>query len=488
MNENLIKCDNLSAWYDGSTDPVLDNISFSVPASSNFTLVEGENGSGKTTLFRILRGLYDDIELNDSGKVRIGGINPRDVSTHEMGEDIGMVFQRPSAQVFNLTVLDEVQSGPLFLGYDWETVVELAESALDIMNIKHLEDKITYQMSSGQTQKTVLSAILAMDPDILLLDEPTSYLDPPSRSQFLADLHKISKKDKKIIISSHRDNGVRERADYSIMLKEGKIKYCGDPKEVSREIPSTVRDTKNNVLSSSKDFVLNFYDVSVEYSTEFALKEVSLSIPTESITCVFGPNGAGKTTLAKVLTKTADYTGDVTLLDDPLEEYRKPDLAGIVGYVTQDPAEMLFQGNVFNEIQFGIENIRMDLPTNKTEKIISDFEISQLCEEPPGALSTGQQRIVSIAVMTAMDPEVLIIDEPELALDTENRSMIVNILNRLSESTSVIVLTHDLQTFLPITDDIIVLKDGEKILERRVQASDIDELNSGNWWSNHVES
>lgn len=488
MNENLIECDNLSAWYNGSTEPVLDDISFSVPASSNFTLVEGENGSGKTTLFRILRGLHDDIELNDSGEVRIGGINPRNVSTYEIGEDIGMIFQRPSAQVFNLTVLDEVQSGPLFLGYDWETVVELAKSALDMMDIEDLEDKITYQLSSGQTQKTVLSAILAMDPDILLLDEPTSYLDPPSRSQFLTDLDYMSKNGKNIVISSHRENGVRERADYSIILKDGKIKHCGDPEKVSREIPSTVKDTKNDIFDTSNDFVLDLEDVSVEYSTEYGLKEVSLSISAESITCVLGPNGAGKTTLAKVLTKTADYTGGVTLLDEPLEKYRKPDLAGVVGYVTQDPAEMLFQENVFNEIQFGVENIGMESPTDRTEKILSDFGISHLCEEAPGALSTGQQRIVSIAVMTAMEPEVLIIDEPELALDTENRLMIVNILKRLSENTSVVVLTHDLGTFLPLADDVIVLDDGEKILERPVQVSDIDELNSSSWWSNHVES
>jgi energy-coupling factor transporter ATP-binding protein EcfA2 len=459
--ENLIEVENLEASYRNG-EPVLRDLDLEVSRDRDFVIIAGANGSGKSTLLRVLRGLQENYMLEVDGKVRINGIDPLESEVHELGEKIGMIFQRPSSQIFNSTVSSEVESGPIFLGKKWGKTAERRDRALKMTGIEDLRDDVTHWLSGGQKQKTVLASILAMEPEILLLDEPFSYLDPESRREILQALNSLKEEIKVVLVTHSLNRELMEKADHLVFLRDGKAEFSGDPDRFDINwMPEKVekKETENTTA-------LEIENLSVNYSSgEKALKDVYMEIPDSSITCLLGSNGSGKTTLAKACTKMVDYRGRIKIKNRAVEELRPSTLGKYVGLVTQDPADMLFRETVRKELIFGPKKLGMEDVEEKVERAMEKTGIKHLEDRDPSTLSTGQQRLVSIAVMLAMDSEIIFLDEPELALDPENLSKLLKVLKDLAEEKSIVVLTHELETFLPLTDHTVVLMNGEKIAE-----------------------
>lgn len=472
MTNSLMKCENLNVWYRNEEEAVLNNLSLNIPSECSFILFYGPNGCGKTTLFRVIRGLHKSFGMKVEGNVLVGGINPLECPAFSLGESIGIVFQRPSAQLFNLTVSEEVRSGPLFLGFKWEEVLKREVYGLKSVGINNLKDKVTFWLSGGEQQKVIIAAILAMKPSIILLDEPTSYLDPVSRKDFLKTLKKLSASGVKILMISHRIAEELSYADYLVFLEEGKVTFEGGPESIAFKKfyeRNIVFKEKGNLLPNNSlktEPIIAFKNVSVKYpSGAQALKNVSISIPKNKITCVLGPNGSGKTTIVKSCTKLVKHSGSIKILGREIRKIRKSELPKLVGYVTQDPAEMLFSDTAFDEVLFGVKNLDMDEPKERAENALKKIGIYNLRDKPPETLSMGQQRLLSIAVMLAMNPKVLFLDEPELALDLSFLSKTIEIFRNLKKEVTFVILTHDLDTFLPICEHAIILKEGGVIAQ-----------------------
>jgi len=500
----MFDCKNVSVWYEGKNESVIKEISLNIP--KGFTILCGPNGSGKTTLLRILRGMHKNFGMKVSGEITLNGLNVLDVPPEDLGENIGIVYQRPSSQLFCLTVSDEVRLGPIFFGYKWKEIIEREKEALDKIGISNLKDRIVNNLSGGEQQKTVISAILSIRPKVLLLDEPTSYLDPVSRESVLLTLRDLADSGISILMTSHKIEEEVQYADHMIVLKEGRLALNGTPDEIifTEEMNDIIPlkgflkiskqlwkcgTVKEKILNFKKleekislielensstselinsNSIVEFRNVDVKYPDgTVGLKRCSLRIPDNSVTVILGPNGSGKSTLAKTCLKLLKASsGNIYVKGKDLKKIRANEIPTIFGYLSQDPKEMLFCESSYEEVMFGVKNLNLTHPEERVREALNKMNLLELSQLPPENLSFGQQRRLTIAVTLGMAPQIMFLDEPELAIDSDSLRNLIDILLRLkSEGVGVVILTHDIDNFVPIADHLIIMNEGKVLAE-----------------------
>lgn len=228
-----IKVENLTFCYEGESEPALKNVNLTIN-EGEYVVITGPSGSGKSTLCRTFNGLIPHFYKGKMiGEVYVKGLRVRDHPVKELSKVVGMVFQEPENQILTLTVEQEVAFGLENLGYPPDIIRDKVDEVLNIMGISHLKDKVIFELSGGELQKVAVAAILAMNPDILVFDEPTSNMDPQSALDFLKYTVKINKEYKKtIIITEHRLDYIIPHASKIIVLNEGEIVASGDPRKV----------------------------------------------------------------------------------------------------------------------------------------------------------------------------------------------------------------------------------------------------------------
>jgi len=228
-----IKVENLTFYYEGESEPALKNVNLTIN-EGEYVVITGPSGSGKSTLCRTFNGLIPHFYKGKMiGEVYVKGLRVRDHPVKELSKVVGMVFQEPENQILTLTVEQEIAFGLENLGYPPDIIRDKVDEVLNIMGISHLKDKVTFELSGGELQKVAVAAILAMNPDILVFDEPTSNMDPQSALDFLKYTVKINKEYKKtIIITEHRLDYIIPYASKIIVLNEGEIVALGDPRKV----------------------------------------------------------------------------------------------------------------------------------------------------------------------------------------------------------------------------------------------------------------
>ena len=454
---SYIRCSNLTVAYEQSREPVLKNLNFTVPNNRDFILLAGENGSGKTTLLRVIRGLTKGISVDEDSVITLC-----DTSIHQNQSEIGLVFQQPSTQLLNLKVENEIQFGPLLTGKDWGDVVNSRQNILTELNIDNLQDRFSFRLSGGQEQKVAIGSILAMEPDLLLLDEPLSNLDPPTQSTVLMLLQELNSSGVPILVSSHETERFLAYVDFVIELTDGEVSYSGPPEEFSvKKQEYGPKDTVAETIPTSS--IVNTSGLQVTYPNgEIGVKDVDITIPQGPITCIIGPNGTGKSSLARACVGFVKFSGELQVSGEDLSEIHKSDLAGKVGYVAQEPEEMFFKESVHGEIEASVENVLGENCEEKVREVIDRFDLSDIEDRPPSSLSKGQQRIVSIAVMYTVEPDLLFLDEPDRALDTSKKNLVSRVIQDLSGDTTVVILSHDMELCQYVGEYFILMGlDGE---------------------------
>jgi energy-coupling factor transporter ATP-binding protein EcfA2 len=242
MNESVISIRNLTFTYLGSDYPALVNINMNIIEGS-FILITGPSGCGKTTLLRTFNGLIPNFYPGDfKGEVRIYGLNVTEHRTFELAKYVGMVFQDPENQLLTLSVERDIAFGLENLGMKREEIRERVDWALEVVGIERLRDKAPYELSGGEQQKVAIAAAIAMQPKILVLDEPLSNLDPLSARSIVKLLEELRNKLKlTIIVSEHRLDLLSKYADTIYIMKSGNIIASGPPKEILKlDIASNV--------------------------------------------------------------------------------------------------------------------------------------------------------------------------------------------------------------------------------------------------------
>jgi energy-coupling factor transporter ATP-binding protein EcfA2 len=233
---SIVQANHLSFTYTGASKPSIEDLSIGV-SPGEFVVLTGPSGCGKTTICRCLNGLIPNFYSGDfTGDLIVDGLSVKDHTTAELAPHVGMVFQNPENQLFSLSVERDVAFGPENLGLSREETRKRVDWALDVTGISHLKDKPPYELSGGQQQRAAIAGVLAMQPKVIILDEPTSFLDPKSALEILEVISNLNEKlGITIILVEHRLDIVSKHASRVIVMDSGRIVLDGTPKDVYGE-------------------------------------------------------------------------------------------------------------------------------------------------------------------------------------------------------------------------------------------------------------
>ena len=483
----------------------LDGIDLSV-SRGEFAGILGHNGSGKSTLARQLAGLLTPQE----GYVYIDGMDSRNKDRLlEIRKTAGMVFQNPDNQLIGNVVEEDVAFGPENLGLPPEEIRSRVADALRATGMEEYRYRSPDTLSGGQKQKIAMSGILAMQPECIILDEPTAMLDPRGRREVLEAVTYLNReKGITIILITHRPEEL-EHADKIYVMKEGKVMASGTPAEIWKQrellldcgtdVPRSYRsedkrlrenmhsdNVEGNELSGgevptelTEGSVLSCQHVSYRYPSrgdreeEMALKDVSFTIRQGEFAALIGRTGSGKSTLLQqlngLLTPTegvCSYRGqDIHGRDVSLRKVRRK-----VALCFQYPEDQLFEETVLKDICFGPSNMGFT-PEECREKARQAMEMLGIPPETeslsPLSLSGGQKRKVALAGILAMEPEFLLLDEPAAGLDLRGKRSLFSLLKRRNreKNMGILLVSHDMDDVAENARRVIVMDRGRIVMD-----------------------
>ena len=521
-----IEINNLSFKYPRGDEYVLKNINLKVK-EGEFLLLMGPSGCGKTTLVNTINGIIPHvIEGVREGSVLVFGKDVKETPIKNISETVGTVFQNPETQFFTMTVEEELAFGPENLNVPPEEIKDRIREAIEYVGIEDLLDKDIMSLSGGQKQRVAIASILTMKPKILILDEPTSDLDPEGAAEVLATVKRLNELlNSTILLIEHRLEEVSKHVDRVIVMNEGKIIAQGTPRKVFNDtemlesigirppqssqvvvelkkrgfnIPNialtveeavmALRNLINNNLKTSPLKKIEIkdrtqYKIKEENIPEIeiknlwhlypdgtlALRGINLTIHKGEFIGIIGQNGAGKSTLVSHLIGLLHPSqGYVKLYGRDVTKLPVSEIARHIGFIFQDPDLMLFQSTVWDEIAFGPRNMGLDEEEvrKRVEESIDMMRLKGYEKRHPHALSRGQRHRVAIASVLSMRPEILIADEPTTGQDYGATKKYLELLKRLNEEgKTIIVISHDMKTIAKYVDRVIVLKKGRILLD-----------------------
>jgi energy-coupling factor transporter ATPase len=504
----MIKIENLTYYYPNATTPALDNINLEI-RDGEFILLVGPSGCGKSTLVQCLNGIIPKVTGGDlRGKIRIGEKDISSCKVHQLSRHVGMVFQNPNAQLFGLTVEEDVAFGPENLGMAREEIQKLVEKSIGIVGIEKLRKRFTFTLSGGEKQRTAIAGAIAMEPKILVLDEPTSDLDPMGTKQVLETVKRLNKdRSITIILIEHKIDEVFDLADRTIVMDRGKIILDGKTSEVfTRNLdllesmgiypPQLIRLSKmlkvkpsykeissyfNSLNGSFKKFSeenhteksspeVVFEDVWFNYHNGTpALKGINLEMKKGEFIALIGSNGSGKTTLLSCLIGFIKPGKGRILIDaQDIKNLGVADLAVKVGYLFQNPDLQLFMNTVAQEVGFGLKNRSMaTVDINKNvARALEIMELSEYSDRHPHSLSRGQRQRLAVASIISMEQDILVLDEPTSGQDRGHLNKFLCQIKKLNDAgKTIIMITHDMSIVAEYSERTIVMEGGKILMD-----------------------
>jgi energy-coupling factor transport system ATP-binding protein len=526
--EPVIEVENLWWKYEQSTDWVLKEINIKINPGE-FVVITGPNDSGKSSLVSTFNGLIPHTQRGEmKGRVRVLGQDIVTSSVAALCALVGMAFQDPETQFLLSRVDEEVAFGPQNLGYEPDEVKEIVSWALEVTRLSELKMKDPVELSGGQKQRTALAATLAMRPKVIVLDEPTSMLDPIGKEEIM-EIIKSMKEQKlveTIIVVEHHIEDLAQMADRFILLKNGKIlldepteKFFSDIDflvENGVRVPDVCavsgylkrRGLLGNITLSLEDAInalsrlfnekrirpgkrtvetKQIYatiedEVAVDVSNlhfvypdgTVALRGVDLKIKKGEFVALIGQNGSGKTTLSKLVAGIYKPTlGSIKVFGMDTKVTPTPQLIARVGYVFQNPDHQIFNDTIRKELMFGLRNL-LSFGLVKKEEIESRIREAMqitgipehILEEHPFLMSKGMRQRIAIASVLSMKPQVLIVDEPTTGQDTPQSIEVMNFLKKLNEmGHTIIIITHEMWVVAGWAKRTIAMAEGKILLD-----------------------
>jgi energy-coupling factor transporter ATP-binding protein EcfA2 len=508
----MISFQDVTFTYPGASYPALQSINLEIPAGS-FVLVMGLSGSGKSTLLRCMNGLVPHFSGGTlSGTIRVAEMDPVDASPQVMSRKIGFVFQDPEAQFILDRVEDEVAFALENLALPPAEIRTRLDATLGLLGLTALRERRLDTLSGGERQRVALAAVMALNPSLLILDEPTSQLDPEAAETVLQTLVRLNRDlGLTILLAEHRLERVLPFVDRLIYLdsEPGRM-LVGDPRQVLAEVdlvspvvalgkylgwqplPLTVQEAlpfaqlaqlpeSSDVLISDiqatlPEPVLRIVDLHVFYGPKPILKGVNLSAQGGEVLALMGPNGAGKTTLLRSLIGLMKpEVGEILLLGESIAGKNTADLARLVGYLPQDPNALLFADRVLDELLYTLhsrahqphghrQNSSADTDTSNAEKaavMLAQMGMADLAEAYPRDLSVGQRQRVALAAIMVAQPRLLLLDEPTRGLDAAAKQRLADLLQTWrDDGHAIILVTHDVELVARLADRVAILEDG----------------------------
>ena len=487
--------EDLSFRYRDRQGAAIRNISFEAHPGE-ILLIAGASGCGKTTLIRCINGLIPRSYKGEmSGRVLVQGEETKEWSLSRISQKIGTVLQDPERQILGTKVINEVAFGLENLGVGRAQIYERVDEALGFLKIPHLRDRETFNLSGGEKQKVALAGVLAMRPSILLLDEPLASLDPASAQDTLDAVRLLADRGITVLMVEHRvEDVLRIQPDRVLFLADGEARYLGEieglyqnvnysevklpaervveyarsapaPAEL-KILPSAARDGGRK---AGGEPLVAFENVAFGYeSGSEVLHGLNLEIRRGDVIAVLGANGAGKTTFVKhAIGLLKPGAGRVLVEGRDTREASVAQIARTLGYVFQSPSHMLFAPTVHDELAFGPTNLKH--PRDQVEKEVKEalqiVNLSDKEQDPPLALSFGQQKRVSIAAILAMRSRILVMDEPTAGQDYQNYMSFMDSILQLPGFEAILFITHDVDLAVIYANRVLLLADGRLVAD-----------------------
>lgn len=517
----IITMENLKYKYPNTDRLALNGITLSIE-KGEFIGIVGQNGAGKSTLCQAITGLVPQFYHGAyGGSVKVKDRLAEKVPVQELCEDVGLIFQNPFNQLSGArdTVYGEVAYGLQNLGIEREEMKSRIEKVLKQLDIWQYRDRNPFDLSGGQMQRVAIASILVMQPEVMILDEPTSQLDPEGTEEVFRVVDQLSKTGKTIIMVEQKLEKMAKYCDRLILMHDGKVVDFDTPEKIfAREDleqmgiqpPAFVRISKQMGLANADgtypvtldstialfeqqknvaelleraetekdkeektkrrnqpqrlEDLFQMEDISFSYLKNVpVLEHLNLSLD-QRTTAIIGQNGAGKTTLVRLLKGLLKpVSGTVYFGREDISKKTVAMLAGKVGYVFQNPDDQIFKYNVLDEVMFGPLNIGMT-PEKAKERAIKALELMGLSgkeKENPYDLEMHERKMVAIASVVAMDTDVVILDEPTIAQDYPGKKRIGEMIKKLSgEGKLVLAILHDMDFVSENFERVIVMAHG----------------------------
>ena len=511
----MISFKNFSFKYNNVVDKNLKNIDLTINKGEK-VLIVGPSGSGKSTLSHCINGLIPFSYRGEfEGELKIDDIIPYKESLSEVSKKVGTILQDQDSQFIGLSVGEDV-------AFNFENnAIPLAEmkvkviNSLELVNMVDFINHSPYELSGGQKQRVSLAGVLGSDAEILLFDEPLANLDPASGSEIMQLINDIHEKtNKTIIIVEHRIEDVLEQPfDKVVIIDKGVVKGVGTPNEILKSDLLTnsglreplyveamklagcdvssednLRDI-NSINEENKEILKSWFKNETSSKTinkeekileiknltfshdgvKNTLDDVSFYLNKGEILAVLGNNGAGKSTLCRSITGILKpKSGSIFLNNECIDSWSIKKKGSAIGYVMQNPNQMISQHMIKDEIALGLKcrNFDKKYIDEKVEEVLKICGLYPYRNWPVQALSYGQKKRVTIASILAINPDVIILDEPTAGQDYKHYTEFMEFIKGLSnKGISIIMVTHDMQLTLEYCDRAVVLSGGKKIAD-----------------------
>ena len=498
---------NVSFRYEGASAPALEHVELAVPRGT-LTVVCGASGAGKTTLTRILHRAIPSFYAGElSGEVWLLGERCEQQGVADFAGRIGVVAQDFEAQLFSTSVLAELAFGLEQLGVPSEQIEARVAAALQAVGLNGFGERDPATLSGGEKQRLAIAALLALEPELLVLDEPTTDLDPLGKEEVLAVLRALRARGQTLVVVEHESRAL-EMADQVVVLRAGKVAAAAPPAEILRKpevllenavrppdlallarrlglatVPRSVdeadetlgrprRSLPPSTLAAQRtEPVLVAHALRFVYpeASEPALRDVSLSVAPGEFVALLGQNGSGKTTLARCLVGLLKpQRGEVILAGRTLHQWPAREVARRVGYVFQNPDHQIFTARVAEEIAFGPR--QLGLGENEVQERVAEalkaVGLTGREEADPFWLGKNERQRLAVAAVLAMRPEVVILDEPTTGLDQQEQKGALELIERLrAEGVAVVMITHNPWLVIEGAERCVLLSAGEVIFD-----------------------
>ena len=510
---SLIEIEHLTYSYPGAENPTLNDISIQIE-KGDFLAIVGNNGCGKSTFCKTLNGLIPQFISGDfSGSVIVDGLDTTTTDVGTLARKVGYVYQDFENQIIRPTVLDDASYA--CLNYAMTDYLERGKKALEACGLLHKQDSYIWQLSGGQTHLLALAGVLSLEPEVLILDEPIAQLDPKHADQIYAVLRQLNEKyHKTIIVIEHHTEYIADFCKHVMLMKDGQIQWvlptrqalvrvdelqsCNIfPPQVTiaahrmphcsdRMLPTTVEEGKSFFAPQkgitapqtqvsqniSSENVISFQDVCVSYRSvkgeaHSVFSHLNLDIRKGDKIALIGSNGAGKSTLMKMMVGLLKpSSGDILIHQKSIHSIKPETLSKQISMVYQNPEDMFIKDSIQSDISYAMEVHKTQDKEERTRQLLERFRLTELAHRDGRLLSGGQMRRASLAIGVALNPEILLLDEPTANLDIATRKEILRTLDDLKEITdTVMIATHDMQLVCDWAERIIVLCEGKVVAD-----------------------
>lgn len=525
MTEPTLLIQDLTYRYRGTKENAIESINLALERGE-FLVLMGPTGAGKSTLATCINGLIPHFHKGKlEGNVIVCGKNTRDHTVSQMAEDVGLVFQDFEAQLFSTNVELEVAFGPENFAVPREEIGQRIGENLTYVGLSDFRNRPPSTLSGGQKQKLAVASVLALQPKVLVMDEPTTDLDPISKMGIFEITNRLRQRsDLTLLVVEHETEEVLQ-ASRIALLKDGRLVKVGPAHEILRDVDlieslglmplGIARFFKDMGLKASssaaelpltpdegevayrnnswrvcpetyaalaaqeaadeqafrvKEPLIRCRDLEFSYPNSVkALDGISLDIYPGDIVAIVGQNGSGKTTLAKHFNGLLLPTGgSITVNGKTTKEQGIFRLGQFVGYVFQNPDHQIFSETVYDEVSFGprLRGLPADQIKARVTETLKAVGLEGTEEEDPFSMTKSGRQRVAVAAVLAVQPDVLILDEPTTGLDYREQRSMMDMVRRLNENGSTIIfITHHMWVVAEYARKVFVVKDGRLFLE-----------------------